>query len=241
VFSENFRNEIPGADKHPEYWASGISLVAHAANPRAPSAHMNTRMIITGNGARIWFGGGGDLNPAIAYDDDTRAFHDAFRTICDPVDSEYYTLFSEWCDAYFTLPHRNMTRGVGGIFYDYLGVNHLGSDTTPIAGGRFGKGGLNDTRVARGMEKAAGASLNWQEALNYTKSVGETFRDSYSALMRARMFTPHTPEDRHTQLVYRGRYAEYNLLYDRGTRFGLMTGGNTDAILMSLPPLAVWE
>ena len=240
-FAEAFRKEIPGAAEDPRFWASGISLVAHPANPHVPAAHMNTRMICVGEGARLWFGGGGDLNPALPIAEDTAAFHQAFRQVCDAVDVSFYPDFSNWCESYFFLPHRNAARGVGGIFYDYLGLHSLGSIKEPVATGRFGKGGLDDVRVAQGMARAANSSLNWAEAFAFTQSVGETFRDCYSAIVRKRMHCPFTAEEKHTQLVYRGRYAEYNLLYDRGTRFGLMTGGNPEAILMSLPPEAKWE
>jgi coproporphyrinogen III oxidase len=240
-FAEAFRKEIPGAAEDPRFWASGISLVAHPANPHVPAAHMNTRMICVGEGARLWFGGGGDLNPALPIAEDTAAFHQAFRQVCDAVDVSFYPDFSDWCESYFFLPHRNAARGVGGIFYDYLGLHSLGSINEPVATGRFGKGGLDDARVAQGMARAANTSLNWAEAYAFTQSVGETFRECYSAIVRKRMHRPFTAEEKHAQLVYRGRYAEYNLLYDRGTRFGLMTGGNPEAILMSLPPEAKWD
>lgn len=241
TFSDQFRSEIPGADTDPRFWASGISLVAHMANPHTPAAHMNTRMIVVGDGARVWFGGGGDLNPAIPYHEDTAAFHAAFRSACDPVSADFYPAFAAWCDEYFFIPHRNMARGVGGIFYDYLGLARLGTDTAPVTSGRFGKGGLNASATQKGMEIANHAPLDWGQAFAFTQSVGTAFRDGYCDIVRQRMHTPFTDADRHTQLVHRGRYAEYNLLYDRGTRFGLMTGGNPEAILMSLPPVAVWE
>lgn len=240
-FSEQFAAEIPGADKDPRFWASGISLVAHMADPHVPAAHMNTRMIVVGDGARIWFGGGGDLNPALPYAEDTEAFHAAFKQACDSTNDTFYPAFKEWCDEYFFIPHRNMPRGVGGIFYDYLGLARLGADTTPVTSGRFGKGGLNEGATRKGMEIANHAPLDWNGAFSFTHAVGEAFRDSFCAIIRKRMYTPFTAEERHTQLVHRGRYAEYNLLYDRGTRFGLMTGGNPEAILMSLPPIAIWE
>ncbi len=240
-FSEQFRSEIPGANDDPRFWASGISLVAHPANPHVPAAHMNTRMIVVGEGARLWFGGGGDLNPSHAITEDTHAFHAAFQTPCDATNADFYPAFRDWCEEYFAIPHRKTVRGVGGIFYDYLGLARLGGDRSPVTSGRFGKGGANGPLTAHGMETANNAPLDWEQAFAFTQTVGTTFRDAYSAIVRKRMHTSFTEAERHEQLVYRGRYAEYNLLYDRGTRFGLMTGGNADAILMSLPPHAIWE
>ncbi len=241
-FSEQFRHEIPGAAENPSFWAAGISLVAHMASPLVPAAHFNTRMICVGDQpTRLWFGGGGDLTPMFENEQDTRDFHAAFHKACDETDSTFYPAFTAWCKEYFWLPHRNEERGVGGIFYDYLGLNKFGADTTPVTSGRFGKGGVTAEKTFAGMQLAANANLSWEEGLAFTKNVGGAFATIYPELIRRHMFERWTDEQRHHQLVKRGRYAEYNLLYDRGTRFGLMTGGNTEAILMSLPPVAVWE
>jgi coproporphyrinogen III oxidase len=241
-FSEQFRNEIPGAAENPQFWAAGISLVAHMHSPLVPAAHFNTRMICVGEQpARLWFGGGGDLNPVFEMEQDTADFHHALKQACDEVQPEFYPSFKQWCDEYFFIPHRNVTRGVGGIFYDYLGLNRFGADTALVISGRFGKGGLTSVATARGMEVAANADLDWAGGFAFTQQVGRAFASIYPALIRRHMFERWTDEQRHQQLVKRGRYAEYNLLYDRGTRFGLMTGGNAEAILMSLPPLAIWE
>lgn len=240
-FSESFRKEIPGAAEDPRFWATGISLVAHMASPKVPAAHFNTRMILTGEGNRIWFGGGGDLNPMVENPTDTAAFHAAFKKACDAVQPEFYDAFYHWCEEYFFIPHRNETRGVGGIFYDYLGLNRLGTQTDSIAPGQFGKGGVGKERTARGMEVASNAPMDWQQCFAFTQSVGEAFLAAYPAIIEAHMRESFTEAEREHQLRKRGRYAEYNLLYDRGTRFGLMTGGNPDAILMSLPPVAKWD
>lgn len=240
-FSDQFRKEIPGASNDPRFWASGISLVAHMASPKVPAAHFNTRMIVVGDEARIWFGGGGDLNPMVENKEDTASFHDAFKQVCDASQPNFYDAFAAWCDEYFFLPHRNETRGVGGIFYDYLGLNTLGSSKETIAPDQFGKGGVGKEKTAQGMEVAANAPLGWQQCFDFTKAVGEAFLAAYPVIIEKRMHENFTDADRAHQLKKRGRYAEYNLLYDRGTRFGLMTGGNPDAILMSLPPIATWE
>lgn len=240
TFSDTFRNEIPGADSDPHFWASGISLVAHMHSPLVPAAHFNTRMIVTGNGKRIWFGGGGDLNPMVPVEVDTFDFHSAFNHACRDFHPDFHPAFKGWCDEYFYIPHRNMARGVGGIFYDYLGLNHLGTDTSPVASGRFGKGGVTQELTKAGMELAANYDAGWDVSFAFTKAVGEAFRRVYPELIQRHMNAPWTPEQREWQLQKRGYYAEYNLLYDRGTRFGLMTGGNVEAILMSLPPEAKW-
>lgn len=202
IFSEVFRKQIPGAaDNGGQFWASGISLVAHMRSPLVPAVHMNTRMIVTSKG---WFGGGSDLNPMVEDPEDTALFHGAFKTCCDRHDPTYFPKFKAWCDEYFFIPHRNIARGVGGIFYDYI-------DTS-----------------------------NWQADFDFTRDVGRTFLEVYPQIVRKSMHKPWSPEQREHQLIKRGYYAEYNLVYDRGTQFGLKTGGNTEAILMSLPPEAKW-
>jgi coproporphyrinogen III oxidase len=206
-FSPEFAKSIPGAEHDPSFFATGISLVAHMANPHVPAVHMNTRFLTT---TKRWFGGGADLNPAIAYDEDTEAFHARLRAACAAHDATFYPRFSKWADEYFWLSHRGVPRGVGGIFYDHLEC----------------------------FEPGTGATFDANFA--FTRDVGEAFLDIFPALVRKRMETPFDEADVDRLLEFRGRYVEFNLLYDRGTLFGLKTGGNIDAILMSLPPLAKW-
>ena len=200
-FSKEFASQIPGAEEDPSFFATGISLVAHMANPHVPAVHMNTRFLTT---TRRWFGGGADLNPAIPYQEDTDAFHARMRAACAAHDPTFYPRFSKWADEYFWLPHRSRARGAGGIFYDRL-------------------------------------EDHFDEHFAFTRDVGEAFLDIFPQIVRKRMATPFTDDDVDTLLEFRGRYVEFNLLYDRGTLFGLKTGGNIDAILMSLPPLAKWR
>jgi coproporphyrinogen III oxidase len=200
-FSAEFASSIPGADVDPSFFATGISLVAHMANPHVPAVHMNTRFLTT---TKRWFGGGADLNPAIPYQEDTDAFHARLRAACAAHDPTFYPRFSKWAEEYFWLPHRHVARGVGGIFYDRL-------------------------------------EGHFDEHFAFTRDVGEAFLDIFLQVVRKRMDTPFTDADRDTLLEFRGRYVVFNLLYDRGTLFGLKTGGNIDAILMSLPPVAKWK
>jgi coproporphyrinogen III oxidase len=205
TFEGDFAKSIHGAGEDPRFFATGISLVAHMANPHVPAVHMNTRFLVT---TKRWFGGGADLNPPIPYDDDTLDFHARLQAACDAHDPTHYPRFKAWADDYFYIPHRNVHRGVGGIFYD-----HLESED-------------NST---------------WEANFAFTQDVGRAFLDIFPAIVRRRMATPFTEADKAQQLEWRGRYAEFNLVYDRGTLFGLKTGGNIDAILMSLPPLATWS
>ena len=193
---------VPGMDRDPRFWASGISLVAHMANPHTPAVHMNTRMFWT-PGA-WWFGGGADLNPCIEYAEDTAHFHDQMRLACEAHSPAYYPRFKAWADEYFFVPHRGRARGVGGIFYDDLNTG------------------------------------SWDADFAFTQSVGAAFLPAFLPVTERRLGTPASAEDRETQLIHRGLYAEYNLVYDRGTKFGLETGHNADAVLMSLPPIAKW-
>ena len=200
-FAEDFRAQIPGATDDGQFWAGGISLVAHPQNPFVPAAHMNTRFVIT---SKAWFGGGGDLTPLKPAPKQANTFHADLKACCERHDSDYYPKYKQWCDDYFYLKHRDEPRGAGGIFYDYLDSGDREAD------------------------------------FSFTRDVGSSFAGSYVNIVRETMNKHFTAEDRHFQLVRRGRYVEFNLLYDRGTSFGLKTGGNIEAILMSLPPEVRW-
>lgn len=193
---------VPGLRDDPQFWASGISLVAHMQNPHCPAVHMNTRMFWT-PGA-WWFGGGSDLNPCIEYAQDTGHFHATLEAACDAHAPDYYERFKAWADEYFFVPHRGRARGVGGIFYDDLNTGDWGADFA------------------------------------FTQSVGRAFLPAFVPVTERRRDMPWTEADKDAQLIHRGLYAEYNLVYDRGTKFGLETGHDANAVLMSLPPMAKW-
>ncbi|WP_341754139.1 oxygen-dependent coproporphyrinogen oxidase [Candidatus Tisiphia endosymbiont of Dioctria rufipes] len=204
VFGElslEFSKNIPDTGDSRQFFATGISIVAHLTSPLIPAVHFNTRYIETTN---HWFGGGGDLTPFYSNENETTKFHNAFKHACDKHDPNYYPKFTKQCDEYFYLKHRNEPRGVGGIFYDYLNTGNFNND------------------------------------FSFTKDVGQAFLTVYPEIVRTKMLLPWTNEQKDYQLVRRGRYVEFNLLYDRGTMFGLMTDGNVEAILMSLPPEVRW-
>ena len=200
-FSEQFKNKIPGTNKNPKFWASGISVVMHMKNPHVPAMHFNTRYVVTSYG---WFGGGMDVTPCIKDKILERWFHSEIKKSCDKHNKNYYRKYKKWCDEYFYLPHRNESRGIGGIFFDYK-------------------------------------KKNWEKDFSFVREVGIGFKNISKEIILKNYKKKWSKKQKETQYEKRGRYVEFNLLYDRGTKFGLQTGGNVDAILMSLPPLAKWK
>ena len=201
-FEPDFARTINGAAEDPRFFATGISLVAHMANPHVPAVHMNCRFLAT---TKRWFGGGADLNPPLPREEDSADFHDALRLACERhPDAGDYPRMKRQADDYFWNVHRKAHRGVGGIFFDHL----EGDFATNFA---------------------------------FVRDVGEAFIGVFPRIVRRRMDEPWDEADRRTLLGYRARYAEFNLVYDRGTLFGLKTGHDIDAVLMSMPPLAAWD
>lgn len=188
--------------------AMGVSLVIHPRNPYIPTTHANVRFFIAhkdGADPVWWFGGGFDLTPYYPFEEDVREWHQSAKNLCQPFGDDVYPKYKKWCDEYFFLPHRNETRGVGGLFFDDL--NQTGFD----------------------------------KSFDFMQAVGNGFLTAYAPIVERRKETPYGEREREFQLYRRGRYVEFNLVYDRGTLFGLQTGGRTESILMSMPPLVRWQ
>jgi coproporphyrinogen III oxidase len=211
--SEQFAREMPGQGRR--FYATGISLIIHPRNPHAPTVHANFRYLEKGDGdtAVAWYGGGADLTPWILYDEDARHFHGVLKGACDRHDVMPHARAKKWCDEYFFLPHRGETRGIGGVFFDYLGL-------------------VGDPRGTPGDHDAIE---------RFVVDLGASFLDAYAPILERRRHTPHDEAERDWQLHRRGRYVEFNLLYDRGTVFGLKTNGRVESILASLPSVVKWS
>ncbi|HFG2098510.1 oxygen-dependent coproporphyrinogen oxidase [Vibrio cholerae] len=214
-FSHVFGEQMPAsATAHrPElagrrFEAMGVSLVMHPKNPYVPTSHANVRFFIAekeGEDPIWWFGGGFDLTPFYPFVEDCQHWHQTAKQLCAPFGAEIYNEHKAWCDRYFYLPHRNETRGIGGLFFDDLN------------------------------------EWPFEQCFAYVQAVGEGYTQAYVPIVEKRKNTPFTERERQFQLYRRGRYVEFNLVLDRGTLFGLQTGGRTESILMSMPPLARWE
>ncbi len=213
-FSEVSGTSLPASATHERpalagapFSAMGVSLVLHPRNPHVPTTHMNLRFFIAepaGSEPVWWFGGGFDLTPYYPVHEDVLHWHRTARDACAGIPGSYEK-YKAWCDRYFFLPHRNETRGVGGLFFDDLNVP------------------------------------SFEACFGFARKVGEAFAKAWLPIAERRHNTPFGERERAFQLLRRGRYVEFNLVHDRGTLFGLQTGGRTESILMSLPPLVRWE
>jgi coproporphyrinogen III oxidase len=188
------------------FFATGVSIVIHPFSPMVPIIHMNIRYFET-NAGDSWFGGGIDLTPIYVNDEQAKFFHTTMKEVCDRYSSEFYSRFKSWADDYFFITHRSETRGIGGIFFDYLRPSEM---------------------------------LSKHELFDFVAAVGRTFLKAYTPIVSVNKALSFTQQNKQWQLLRRGRYVEFNLVYDRGTRFGLETGGRIESILMSLPEHASW-
>ena len=199
-FRKKFRSKILGAEKNGNYWASGVSVVAHMKNPKIPALHFNTRFIVT---TKNWFGGGMDATPSYNDKKEKNLIHKILEGIC-VINKKNYPKYKRWCDNYFFVPHRNEARGVGGIFFDY-------------------------------------ETKNGQKNFKFVRDLGIGFIDISKKIIERKINLKWTNKEKMKQYYKRGTYVEFNLLYDRGTKFGLISDGNIESILMSLPPKPKWK
>jgi len=220
-------SQRPEAEGH-HWFATGTSMVLHPRHPYIPTVHLNYRYFEAG--PVWWFGGGADLTPYYPFLDDARHFHRTLKGACDSVDPAYFQVFKPWCDEYFYLKHRDETRGVGGIFYDYQDP-----------GGVLYKGQDRDGGAAAASSALGPIEQDWEKLFRLATACGTAFLPSYVPIVERRQDMPYGDRERQFQLYRRGRYVEFNLVFDRGTIFGLQTNGRTESILMSLPPLVRWE
>jgi coproporphyrinogen III oxidase len=196
-----------GIDEQVDFFATGVSIVMHPHNPFVPIIHMNVRYFEMENG-QFWFGGGIDLTPHYVENEEAKWFHEQLKAACDKHSAAYYPKFKPWADDYFYNTHRAETRGVGGIFFDYLKPNE---------------------------------TYNKAELFDFVKEIGQSFAPIYTFLMRKNSEKPFDESNKIWQNIRRGRYVEFNLVHDRGTKFGLETNGRIESILMSMPPIANWK
>jgi coproporphyrinogen III oxidase len=218
AFSDVSGAKLPAAasERHTEiagqpFRAMGTSVVVHPVNPYAPTSHANVRLFTARGGEMWWFGGGFDLTPVYPFDEDARSWHRAAKAACEPAGPAVYSVLKEACDKYFYLPHRGETRGIGGLFADDV------NDANAEVGGNF------------------------EHCFALIRRIGDAYLDASVELVKRRRDTPYGEREQAFQRLRRGRYVEFNLAFDRGTRFGLQSSARTESLLMSLPPRAEWR
>jgi coproporphyrinogen III oxidase len=257
--TETMRSQLGislGGDKGKEpirWFAAGISLVIHPVNPFVPTVHCNYRMFELYNEEDVlsdrWFGGGTDLTPYYLFEEDARHFHQTYRTVCDEFDPSLYPAFKRQCDDYFVNKHRNNERrGIGGIFYDHMrtapSIFPNGRELSPQPSLSQNAENNSNISIIEGREKVAfpvGETRDEAFWMNFAKAAGNAFVPAYLPIVAKRKDIAYNEKHRYWQEIRRGRYVEFNLIHDRGTLFGLRTGGRIESILMSLPPTVRFE
>jgi coproporphyrinogen III oxidase len=234
-FSEVWGDTLPPSilAQRPEaaghgFFATGTSMVLHPRNPYVPTVHLNYRYFEAG--PVWWFGGGADLTPYYGFVEDAVHFHKTHKAACDAHNPNYYPAYKLWCDEYFHIRHRQENRGIGGIFFDYQDNR-----------GRLYNGPDQDGPASKLSRELGSITHGWEDLFALVQSCGNAFLPAYVPIVEARQPIAYGDRERNFQLYRRGRYVEFNLVYDRGTVFGLQTNGRTESILMSMPPLARWE
>lgn len=235
-FSEVFGEKLPPSilKQRPEaegngFYATGTSMVLHPHHPYVPTVHLNYRYFEAG--PVWWFGGGIDLTPYYPFAEDAVHFHQTIKTHCDRHHPEYYPTFKLWCDEYFYIKHRQENRGIGGLFFDYQDGQ-----------GQLYKGPDPDGRASQYSNQVGEMEpRSWEQLFAFVQDCGNSFLPAYTPIAKERRQIDYGERERNFQLYRRGRYVEFNLVYDRGTIFGLQTNGRIESILMSLPPLVRWE
>ncbi|CDN12114.1 Coproporphyrinogen III oxidase, aerobic [Richelia intracellularis] len=236
-FSEVWGSHLPASilTQRPEaaghgFYATGTSMVLHPRNPYVPTVHLNYRYFEAG--PVWWFGGGADLTPYYPFAEDATHFHKTFKHACDQHHPDYYPIFKRWCDEYFYLRHRQETRGIGGLFFDYQDARQLPLYRGPNQNGEA----ANHSNQLGTLEPRT-----WEQIFAFIEDCGDALLPAYVPIVERRNGMEYGDRQRDFQLYRRGRYVEFNLVYDRGTIFGLQTNGRTESILMSLPPLVRWQ
>ncbi|KNH09619.1 coproporphyrinogen oxidase [Perkinsela sp. CCAP 1560/4] len=232
-----------------KFFVTGISLIVHPRNPYCPTVHANYRFfqvmspVDEEKVVKWWFGGGMDLTPYYLFEADACFLHGSLKMTCDKFHKDYFEVFSSWANKYFYIKHRREHRGIGGLFFDYLSSD---LDKEPLYRASMGSfeyseelKELSDNLFSRNVGSASPGSFD--SVFQFVKECGELFLPIYCQIIERREKFTYTEENREWQLYRRGRYVEFNLVYDRGTVFGLQTGGRVESILMSLPPLVRFE
>nr|ANB27664.1 coproporphyrinogen III oxidase [Perkinsela sp. SMB-60] len=239
--------------KGKKFYVTGISLVIHPLSPMCPTVHANYRFFqvmesessdhSSVNVAKWWFGGGMDLTPYYLFDEDAEFFHRSIKESCDAYDADFFPIYSNWANKYFFLKHRQEHRGIGGLFFDYISDDiHL----SPLYRINEDSFEFSPELKLKSEElflkkKANSKQMYFSDLFSFVSRCGFSFSPVYSTIIERRKDYKYTDAQKHWQLYRRGRYVEFNLLYDRGTVFGLQTGGRVESILMSLPPMVRFE